>query len=187
MLPSMAAGVDVLSFSGDKLLGGPQAGIIVGRREWIEKMKKNPLTRAFRVDKMTFAALEETLRCYLDGSSAQSVPTIAMIRRPVAELEKAARRLRGQLRRIEGVTAAVVTEQSQVGGGSVPSVFLETRAVQVEVSGLSAAALEEKLRREHSIICRIVRDKVIFDMRTLLEGDDKKIAQALGAICEELA
>lgn len=187
VLPSMAAGVDVLSFSGDKLLGGPQAGIIVGRREWIEKMKKNPLTRAFRVDKMTFAALEETLRCYLDGSCAQSVPTIAMIRRPVAELEKAARRLRGQLRRLNGVTADVTAEQSQVGGGSVPSVFLETRAVQVEVSGLSAAALEEKLRREHSIICRIVHDKVIFDMRTLLEGDDKKIAQALGAICEELA
>ena len=110
-----------------------------------------------------------------------------MIRRPVAELESAARRLRGQLRRIEGVTAAVVTEQSQVGGGSVPSVFLETRAVQVEAAGLSAAALAEKLRREHSIICRIVRDKVIFDMRTLLEGDDKKIAQALRAICEELA
>ena len=78
-------------------------------------------------------------------------------------------------------------EKSQVGGGSVPGVFIDTRAVQVEVKGISAAALEEKLRKEYSIICRIIKDKIVFDVRTLLDGDDKKIAEALRKICEEIA
>ena len=187
ILASMATGVDVLSFSGDKLLGGPQAGIIVGKREYIEKMKKNPLTRAFRVDKMTFAALEETLRCYLDGSCDTSIPTIAMIKKPVEVLDVAAKKLKNLLKNIDGVSSAVMREKSQVGGGSVPGVFIDTRAVQVEVKGISAAALEEKLRKEYSIICRIIKDKIVFDVRTLLDGDDKKIAEALRKICEEIA
>lgn len=183
VLEAMAAGADVISFSGDKLLGGPQAGIIIGKKEYIEKMKKNPLTRAFRVDKMTFAALEETLRAYLDGSAAESIPTLSMIGRPLAELDAAARRLRNRLRGIKGLKAAVIDEKSQVGGGSVPSVFFDTRAVEVTHESLSAAALEERLRKEHSIICRIVKDRVVFDTRTLLEGDDGRIAAALKDIC----
>ena len=187
ILESMATGVDVLSFSGDKLLGGPQAGIIVGKKEYIEKMKKNPLTRAFRVDKMTFAALEETFRSYLDGSCDTSVPTIAMIKKPVEVLDTAAKKLKNLLKHIDGVSSAVMREKSQVGGGSVPGVFIDTRAVQVEVKGLSAAALEEKLRKEYFIICRVSKDKVVFDVRTLLDGDDKKIAEALRKISEEQA
>lgn len=183
VLEAMKTGVDVLSFSGDKLLGGPQAGIIVGKAEYIEKMKKNPLTRAFRVDKMTFAALEETLRCYLDSSTADEIPTVAMIRRTPEELNVHAKRLKAHLKDIPGLTSSVMREKSQVGGGSVPSVFIDTRAVQVEVNGLSASALEERLRRQHHIICRIVKDKVIFDVRTLLEGDDRRIAEALKQIC----
>ena len=187
ILQSMATGVDILSFSGDKLLGGPQAGIIVGKKKYIDQMKKNPLTRAFRVDKMTFAALEETFRSYLDGSCDQSVPSIAMIKKPLAELDTAAKRLRNMLRNVKGLKASVIDEKSQVGGGSVPGVYIDTRAVQVEVEGISAASLEEKLRKEHHIICRIVKDKVTFDVRTLLEGDDRKITQALRTVCEELA
>ena len=183
VLEAMRTGVDVLSFSGDKLLGGPQAGIIVGKAEYIEKMKKNPLTRAFRVDKMCFAALEETLRCYLDPEAAGKVPTVAMIRLTLPELDARAKRLRSRLRGIEGLSAGVIDEKSQVGGGSVPSVFIDTRAVWVEAAGFSAAALEEKLRKGHNIICRIVKDRVIFDVRTLLDGDDKYISEALKTIC----
>ncbi|MEA4919795.1 MAG: L-seryl-tRNA(Sec) selenium transferase [Clostridiaceae bacterium] len=186
VLEAMKTGVDVLSFSGDKLLGGPQAGIIVGRKQYIEQMKKNPLTRAFRVDKMTFAALEETLRCYLDSSGEKDVPTIAMIKRPIEALDAHAKRLKNHFKGINGLYITVMREKSQVGGGSVPSEFIDTRAIQIEVKGLSAAALEEKLRREHDIICRIVKDKVIFDMRTLLEGDDRRIITALKSICEEM-
>ena len=185
VLQALADGADVVSFSGDKLLGGPQAGIIVGKKELIERMKKHPLTRAFRVDKMTFAALEETLRCYLDPTRAGNVPTIAMIRRPLEELDRAARSLRRRLSAIEGLHAAVVDEKSQVGGGSVPSVFLDTRAVAVTADNISSAALEENLRRRFSIICRVTHDRVLLDVRTLLEGDDKTIADALRTLCEE--
>ena len=181
--PAVRSGADVVSFSGDKLLGGPQAGIIVGKREYIEKMKKNPLTRAFRVDKMTFAALEETLRCYLSEGGEMSVPAIGMIRRTVPELDKKAKELAGLLEEVPSLWCAVMREKSQVGGGSVPSEFIETRAVEVQAKDMSAALLEERLRREHSIICRIIKDKVVFDVRTLLEGDELKIAAALKEIC----
>ena len=181
--PAVRSGADVVSFSGDKLLGGPQAGIIVGKKEYIEKMKKNPLTRAFRVDKMTFAALEETLRCYLSEGGEMSVPAIGMIRRTVPELDKKAKELAGLLEEVPSLWCAVMREKSQVGGGSVPSEFIETRAVEVQAKDMSAALLEERLRREHSIICRIIKDKVVFDVRTLLEGDELKIAAALKEIC----
>ncbi|MBQ2692026.1 MAG: L-seryl-tRNA(Sec) selenium transferase [Clostridia bacterium] len=184
VLEAMKTGVDVLSFSGDKLLGGPQAGIIVGKKEYIDRMKKNPLTRAFRVDKMTFAALEETMRSYLGSSCEKDIPTIAMIRRPVEELDLRAKKLKKLLTGINGVTSAVMREKSQVGGGSVPGEFLDTRAVWVEIKDLSAAATEEKLRKEYSIICRVAKDRVVFDVRTLLDGDDKKIAEAIRNISE---
>lgn len=183
LLESMATGVDVLSFSGDKLLGGPQAGIIVGKRHYIEAMKKNPLTRALRVDKMTFAALEATLRAYLDPETISSIPTIAMISKPKEQLQHEARSLKALFRGIEGLKNEVIPEKSQVGGGSVPGVYIDTFAVTIEAEGHSAASLEETLRKEHNIICRIAHDKVMFDVRCLLEGDGRRIADALKDIC----
>ncbi|MBR5285014.1 MAG: L-seryl-tRNA(Sec) selenium transferase, partial [Clostridia bacterium] len=124
---------------------------------------------------------------YLDGTCDTSIPSIAMIKKPVEALDLAAKKLKNLLKNINGVSSAVMREKSQVGGGSVPGVYLDTRAVQVEVKGLSAAALEEKLRKEYFIICRVSKDKIVFDVRTLLDGDDKKIAEALRKISEELA
>ena len=107
-----------------------------------------------------------------------------MIRRPVEELDARAKKLKKLLTGINGVTSAVMREKSQVGGGSVPGEFLDTRAVWVEIKDLSAAATEEKLRKEYSIICRVAKDRVVFDVRTLLDGDDKKIAEAIRNISE---
>ena len=112
-----------------------------------------------------------------------SVPAIGMIRRTVPELDKKAKELAGLLEEAPSLWCAVMREKSQVGGGSVPSEFIETRAVEVQAKDMSAALLEERLRREHSIICRIIKDKVVFDVRTLLEGDELKIAAALKEIC----
>ena len=116
----MAAGVDVVSFSGDKLLGGPQAGILVGRRELLDRLKSHPLTRAMRVDKMTLAALEATLRSYENGTAEQDIPTLAMLRISPEDLHAKAELLAGMLAQ-SGVPSHVAAAESQVGGGAVPT------------------------------------------------------------------
>lgn len=176
---SVAAGVDVVSFSGDKLLGGPQAGIIVGRKQYIDLFRRHPLYRAMRPDKMTLAALEATLRAYADGTAEEEIPTLSMIAATKDTLRMRAQRLCA-LAREQGVSAEVVPEEDQVGGGSVPTQTLATYAVAVTPAHGSVDALESAMRlRKRPIIGRIAHDRYLLDARTLREEDFACIVQAL--------
>ncbi len=172
---SIRAGVDVVSFSGDKLLGGPQAGIIIGRKQYVDKMKKHPLTRAMRVDKMTLAALESTLRSYSDGTWAE-IPTLAMLSASRDALQEKAGLLLDLLRQA-GIPADLLPVEGQVGGGSVPTQTIPSWAVAL---GGDVEALEKKLRLgENAIVGRIHDGKYLLDVRTLWVEDFDRIAQAL--------
>ena len=174
---SVKAGVDVLSFSGDKLLGGPQAGIIVGKRRCIDLLKRHPLARALRVDKLTLAALEATLQAYADGTALQEIPVLSMLAQTPEELRQQAESLCHRLEEI-GVTAEVVSTENPVGGGAVPTQTLPSFAVAVAPRD-SAAALETQLRqRPVPIIVRIAHDRCLLDMRTLFPADLDEILQA---------
>ena len=174
---SVKAGVDVLSFSGDKLLGGPQAGIIVGKRRCIDLLKRHPLARALRVDKLTLAALEATLQAYVDGTALQEIPVLSMLAQTPEELRQRAESLCRRMGE-SGVTAEVVSTENPVGGGAVPTQTLHSFAVAV-VPRDSAAALEAQLRqRPVPIIVRIAHDRCLLDMRTLFPADLDEILQA---------
>ena len=174
---AIKAGVDVLSFSGDKLLGGPQAGIILGRKPYLDILKRHPLARAMRVDKLTLAALEATLQAYADGTEMQEIPVLSMLARQPEELRQNADSLCARLRSL-GVAAQVLPAESPVGGGSVPTQTLPSFAVAVTPSG-SAAALEAQLRQRHRpIIVRIAHDRCLLDVRTLFPGDVDEILRA---------
>lgn len=177
---SVQAGVDLISFSGDKLLGGPQAGLIVGTKDWIETLKHHPLARAMRVDKMTLAALQATLYSYLDPDTAlRENPTLSMLGTPLQTLEAKAQRL-CQLLSEQGIPSHVVETEDQVGGGSAPLVLLPSRAVAVNPGKLSVDGLEARLRRrELPIIGRISQERYLLDVRTLREADFPRIAEAL--------
>lgn len=175
---SVRAGVDVVSFSGDKLLGGPQAGIIVGKKAIVDKLKKHPLTRAMRVDKMTLAALEATLRSY-DAGLAKEIPTIAMLSATAEELRAKADTLRA-LMTAQGIAAEVTDTQGQVGGGSVPTQMLPSFAVAVQPGNVSLDQLEVNLRLgSPAIIGRINRDRFLLDVRTLRREDFGDIVAAV--------
>ncbi len=179
----VADGADVVSFSGDKVLGGPQAGIIVGRREYIDKIKVNPLNRAVRIDKMTLAALEATLRLYLDPDSAgRSVPTLEMITRPEATLKTQAGRLARFLRGgLEGL-AEVSTRKgvSRVGGGAFPERDLPTTLVALSPKGLTVDELKKALlETDPPLVGRIEEEAFCLDPRTVDPGEYKLILSAL--------
>lgn len=172
---SVKAGVDVVTFSGDKLLGGPQAGIIVGKKQYVDMMKRHPLTRAMRVDKMTLAALEATLRSYAD-CLWNEVPTMAMLAASSDELKEKAGILLDQLRQAE-VSAQLVAVEGQVGGGSVPTQTVPSWAVALEGD---VEVLEKKLRLgENTIIGRIHDGKYLLDVRTIWMEDFPLIVRAL--------
>jgi L-seryl-tRNA(Ser) seleniumtransferase len=184
---AIAKGADVVTFSGDKLLGGPQAGIILGRKELVARFKKNPLTRALRVDKLTLAALEATLRLYRDESQAmEHIPTLRMISMPLPLLEEQAQRLAEQLRAVDSTGRWQITVQpgaSQVGGGSLPAQDLPTRVVALRSSSMSTPQMEQQLRAaKPPVIARIEADQVRLDVRTLQPGDFDLIAQAFARI-----
>ena len=181
VMNSVKAGVDIISFSGDKLLGGPQAGVILCKEKWIKTLKSHPLTRAMRVDKMTLAALEATLDTYLDPEKARKeIPTIRMLAVDPALLKLRAENLYEKLTAL-GVTCQVIPEQDQVGGGSVPTQLLPTWAVAVDPQNVTVDRLEERLRRQSDIpiIGRIVKDRYLLDTRTLWEEDFDYIAGAV--------
>ena len=181
VMDSVKAGVDIISFSGDKLLGGPQAGIILCKKDWIKTLKSHPLTRAMRVDKMTLAALEATLESYLEPEKAmEEIPTLRMLAVDPAVLRLRAESLCEKLTAL-GVTCQVIPEQDQVGGGSVPTQLLPTWAVAVDPQSVSVDGLERRLRREADtpIVGRIVRDRYLLDARTLWEEDFDDIANAV--------
>lgn len=172
---AVKSGIDVVTFSGDKLLGGPQAGIIVGKKEIVDAVKKNPLTRALRVDKLTFAALEATLRIYRDERKAlQEIPILNMLTKPLAELTKKGKKLVKGLRGIsmDRLEISLRDGCSQVGGGALPLQEIPTKLVAVKPKYISVNQLERLMRMNQvPIISRIERDEVVLDMRTLMDGD----------------
>ena len=181
VMDSVRAGVDIISFSGDKLLGGPQAGIILCTKAWIKTLKSHPLTRAMRVDKMTLAALEATLESYLEPERAtREIPTLRMLAADPAVLKVRADSLCEMLRE-KGVICEVIPEQDQVGGGSVPTQLLPTWAVAVDPQSVTVDGLEERLRKHSDtpIVGRINHDRYLLDVRTLWEEDFAYIAQAV--------
>lgn len=191
---SLRAGCDVVSFSGDKLLGGPQAGIIVGAKRHIDRLKENPLARALRLDKLTLAALEATLRLYLDKERALAeIPTLAMLSAPVEALRPRAEALCAAIE--ERVAAgcarlSVVPEIARSGGGALPMCDIDTLAVRVEFLRGGALACERMLVRERDVpvIGRIKKEALLFDVRTLVEDAEiTEIAEALAAYFARVA
>jgi L-seryl-tRNA(Ser) seleniumtransferase len=183
---SLEDGADLICFSGDKLLGGPQGGIVLGRADLIDAMARHPLARAVRVDKLTVAAMEATLRQYLDPEKAvREIPTLAMLTTDPETLRKRARTLAKKLQAIGGYEANVIEESSRAGGGALPMENLPTWAVAVTSNEHKASFLEQALRlADPPVICRINEDRVILDMRTVRDDELDLIAGALRAIEE---
>jgi L-seryl-tRNA(Ser) seleniumtransferase len=180
---SVEAGVDICCFSGDKLLGGPQAGIIVGRAALVDRIRKHPLMRALRVDKMTYAALEATLAEYAAGRAAATIPVQQMLATTADDVRARAEMLASTLNATAGWRAELVDGMSAIGGGSAPGIELATCLVAVAKDGLTADALEERLRRlTPPIIARIERDRLLLDLRTVLPDQDRHMATLLEAI-----
>ncbi|WP_130806573.1 L-seryl-tRNA(Sec) selenium transferase [Senegalia massiliensis] len=170
---SIKSGVDIVSFSGDKLLGGPQAGIIVGKKDLINRMKKNQLTRALRVDKMTLAALELTLREYLDEQKAiKNIETLNMLTMDIREIEEKANKLYNLLRDIEKIECKIEDDYSQVGGGALPLEKIKTKVISLYSNSIKISELEKSLRSFNPpIIGRIKNDKLYIDLRTIKEDE----------------
>lgn len=181
---SLAAGIDLVTFSGDKLLGGPQAGLIAGRKDLISRLKKHPLARALRLDKMTLAALEATLRLYLDPQQAlREVPTLRMLAISPDELQGRCRELLPTLQAIIGERAGleIVASTATVGGGAMPLAELPGFAIAVSPCRISLQRLSERLRQgTPPVIGRIQDDRLLLDPRTLLPEEDKLLVAALG-------
>jgi L-seryl-tRNA(Ser) seleniumtransferase len=181
---SIAAGADLVLFSGDKLLGGPQAGLLVGRKEWVQKIEKDPLMRAFRLDKMTLASLEATLRLYLNEERClQEIPVLRMLGTPPVELRRRAEGLASALRGVEGVTAAEAREDvAYVGGGSLPDQALKTWVVEVEARDLSDATLAVRLRTGTPAVMGRLRDgRLVLDVRTVFPEQERALVEAVRA------
>ncbi len=187
---SLRKGADLVTFSGDKLLGGPQAGILVGKKILLDRIKKNPLTRALRVDKMTLAALEVTLRELLDPANAlRNIPTLRMLTLPTDELKNRAESLAGILRARVGKTLPVdvVEDVSQVGGGALPDCPLTTFAVALGADEIPANRLEREFRlSDPPVIGRIRRNRLLLDLRTIRVEEFEKIVDAAGRIAKKL-
>jgi L-seryl-tRNA(Ser) seleniumtransferase len=180
---TLKAGTDLVLFSGDKLLGGPQAGLVLGNREVVAALRNNPLTRALRPDKMTLTALEATLRLYLEEPQAvASIPTLRMLTRPIADLDRQARGLAKKMKRHFGsrLQVEVVTSEGRAGGGSLPQTPLPSRALALAVATLSAQDLETRLRHASTpVIGRVEHGVVLLDLRAMLPGDQEVIMAVL--------
>jgi L-seryl-tRNA(Ser) seleniumtransferase len=184
---SLAAGADIVTFSGDKLLGGVQSGLIVGRRELIERLRKHPLYRALRVDKMAYAALEATLDAYARDAALEEVPVLKMLSMSNAELklrtETFARELSRRLGEGHRLRFEATSGNSVVGGGSAPTVQPATTLLALKHENFSAVKLEEALRwSQPPVIARILEDKVLIDLRTVSEAEEAELLKALTEI-----
>jgi len=179
---SIAAGADLVLFSGDKLLGGPQAGIIAGRKEWIQTIEKDPLMRAFRLDKMTLAALEATLRLYLHEERAlREVPVLRLLGTPLEELRQRAERLAEQLRSLAGMASVTATEDvAYAGGGSLPDQSMKSWVVEIEAASLSDAELARRLRLgSPAVMARLRGGKLLLDVRTIFVAQEGPLIEAV--------
>jgi len=179
-------GFDVISFSGDKLLGAPQAGIVIGEKGCLGAMKQNPMTRALRPDKFTLAGLEATLLLCLDAGSAAGIPTIRMILEEKGAVGKRARRVASQLRkRCPDAGVSVIDVDSEVGGGSFPDMVIPSVGVALESRTMTIAALEAKLRHlPLPVIARIEKERLILDLRTVLAEDEADLVAAVARAFE---
>ncbi len=179
----LAQGVDLVTFSGDKLLGGPQAGIILGRKDIVEAIRKNQLNRALRIDKLTLLALEGTLRLYRDEATAiKDIPTLSMICEPYQGLRNKANRLRRRIGKIEPANFSIqmADGSSKVGGGALPLLELPTRLICLVPGRLAAHVMEQWLRSyDPPIIVRVEKERVVLDVRTILERQFATVAKAL--------
>lgn len=188
---SLKAGMSLVSFSGDKMLGGPQAGIIAGSREMIELLRKNPLMRALRVDKSTYAALGATFSLYEQGRAESEVPVIRAMAMTLDHLRERAVRFREHILKSteDTIETNIEAGESVIGAGSAPQVTLPTVLVTIKSRSLSSASLHEKLRNHTiPIITRTERDRILIDMRTVGEDEEDLILDALNSIfCSEKA
>jgi L-seryl-tRNA(Ser) seleniumtransferase len=178
----VATGADLVCFSGDKLFGGPQAGLIVGRKDLVAAVKKNAMFRMMRCDKVTLALLEHTLKLYLNPEGViESVPTLRAIARDAEDVRKSARAIVSRLKKAD-VEAELQNSTSQIGGGSTPGEELPTNCVVIRKLGGSPDAAAKRLRMNTpSVFCRIENDALVFDPRTLLPGQDVELAAAIAA------
>lgn len=180
---AIEAGVDVLTFSGDKLLGGPQAGIILGAKKYLDIIRTNPLARALRIDKMTLAALEATLRQYLEPNNAsREIPTLWMLTQPISEIQRKADILAAEIKTSasKNLTVRIQDDLSQTGGGALPTGKLPTKVVAISHTHMSANEIEERLRLgSPPIITRIKEGMVLFDPRTLNDEEIEQIVKTI--------
>jgi len=180
---SLAAGVNLVVFSGDKLLGGPQAGIVVGREDLVATLAAHPLMRALRVDKMTYAALEATLQLWAGDDSRHSIPIARMLAATKNEVEARALSIVRALAGASGLSSRVVDGQSTIGGGSAPGSTLPTALLELQSDSVSASALAARLRAGRPpVIARIERDRVVLDLRTVLPDQDEAVIQVVQAV-----
>ena len=181
----VAAGVDLVSFSGDKLLGGPQAGIVVGRAALVERLARNPLNRALRIDKFTIAALEATLGAYEAGTALETIPTLRMLTEPLGSIRRRARRIlaRAGADLSRRLGAQLVESRSQVGGGALPTVELPTAAIALGTSDRPAEGLDAALRGGRPpVLGRLLDDRLLLDCRTVLPSDVPALAARLATL-----
>jgi L-seryl-tRNA(Ser) seleniumtransferase len=175
---SLAAGADLAMFSGDKLLGGPQAGVIVGRHDLVERLRRHPLARAVRMDKASIAALTATLLHYLRGEALEKLPVWRMIAAPLAEVQRRARRWAREI----GDPARVVDGRSMIGGGSLPEESLPTKLVAIAGDGAYVTDLARRLRLgDPPLVARIERDALLLDPRTVTSRDLRAVSRAVAA------
>lgn len=180
---AIEAGADLLTFSGDKLLGGPQAGIILGKKKYLDLLKKNPLHRALRIDKLTLAGIEATVRLYLNrGQAVQSIPVLRMLTCLPEELERRAKRLQRKLAKDFSAVCRVHLrpEFSQVGGGALPLQVLPTHVVALGPLKISAANLEQRLRSGYPpVMARVKEGEVLLDLRTVAKTEERDLLEGV--------
>lgn len=180
---SVRAGADVVLGSGDKLLGGPQCGIVLGRRELIERLRSHPLARALRIDKLTMAALSATLDAYLRGSAEGEIPVLMLLAATSEQLLERARKIRENVRHLPALSVDVRSDVAPVGGGSLPGAELPTAVLELHSREHSADELSRRLRTgSPRVFGRIQSDRVLLDLRSVLPDDDARLSKAISAL-----
>ncbi len=175
---SIAAGADVVSFSGDKLLGGVQSGLIVGRKDVIENIRKHPLYRALRVDKLIYAALEATLESFRRETALQEIPVLKMLAQTNEELKTRTKKFAKKLKKVSNLNFEIIEGKSVIGGGSAPDVQPVSMLLALKHKQFSAVKLEQNLRSLR-VITRILEDKVLIDLRTVSESEERELLEII--------
>jgi L-seryl-tRNA(Ser) seleniumtransferase len=186
---SLTAGVDLVAASGDKLLGGPQAGLVVGRRDLIERVRTHPLMRAVRADKLTYAALEATLALWAQAPAARSrIPAYRMMTLTVQDIDRRARGLAASLAGVAGLTCRIIDGVSTIGGGAAPGSAWPTKLVALRVERISPDELDRRLRaRSPAVVARIQNDELVLDLRTVLDEDEAMLVDAIRATAQRIS